>query len=103
MLRLPSKAGTKERKAMVEKILLVDDDTLILEGYKRSLSREFLMETALGGKPAIKLVAENGPYAVVVSDMRMPEMDGIQLLNKAKAAAPDTVRVMLTGNGDIDA
>ena len=87
---------------MAEKILLVDDDNNILDGYRRSLSREFVMETAMGGQQALKLAADNGPYAVVVSDMRMPGMDGIQLLSKIKAQSPDTIRVMLTGNADID-
>jgi len=87
---------------MAEKILLVDDDSNILDGYRRSLSREFLIETAMGGEQALKLVADNGPYAVVVSDMRMPGMDGIQLLSKIKAQSPDTIRVMLTGNAEIE-
>ena len=87
---------------MPEKILLVDDDNSVLDGYRRSLSREFPMETALGGEEALKLVAANGPYAVVVSDMRMPGMDGIQLLSKIKALSPDTIRVMLTGNADME-
>jgi response regulator RpfG family c-di-GMP phosphodiesterase len=87
---------------MDEKILLVDDETSILDGYRRSLSRQFPMETALGGEQALKLAAENGPYAVVVSDMRMPGMDGVQLLSKIKALSPDTIRVMLTGNADMD-
>jgi response regulator RpfG family c-di-GMP phosphodiesterase len=87
---------------MSEKILLVDDDSNILEGYRRSLSREFPMETALGGEQALKLVKENGPYAVVVADMRMPGMDGVQLLIRIRALIPDTIRVMLTGNADID-
>ena len=87
---------------MAEKILLVDDDSNILDGYRRSLGREFLMETAQGGEPALALAAKNGPYAVVVSDMRMPGMDGIQLLSRIKALAPDTIRVMLTGNADME-
>jgi FixJ family two-component response regulator len=87
---------------MAEKILLVDDDCNILDGYRRSLSREFLIETAMGGEQALKFAAENGPYAVVISDMRMPGMDGIQLLSRIKAQSPDTVRVMLTGNADMD-
>jgi CheY-like chemotaxis protein len=87
---------------MAEKILLVDDDSNILDGYRRSLSREFLMETALGGEQALRLVADSGPYAVVVSDMRMPGMDGIQFLSKIKTQSPDTIRVMLTGNADMD-
>jgi len=87
---------------MTEKILLVDDDKNILDGYRRSLSRDFLLETALGGQEALKLATDNGPYAVVVSDMRMPGMDGIQLLSKIKALSPDTIRVMLTGNAEIE-
>src|ERR1039457_5552688 len=87
---------------MAEKILLVDDDTLILEGYRRSLSRDFLVETALGGPQALKLVADTGPDAVVVSDMRMPAMDGIQLLSRIKVQSPDSIRVMRTGNTDVD-
>jgi ActR/RegA family two-component response regulator len=46
---------------MPEKILLVDDDPLILQGYRRSLSREFPMETALGGAEALKLATGNAP------------------------------------------
>lgn len=85
-----------------EKILLVDDDPNILDGYRRSLSREFLLETAEGGQRALDLATESGPYAVVISDMRMPGMDGIQLLSRIKAVSPDTVRVMLTGNADME-
>jgi len=91
-----------KRETVAEKILLVDDDNSILDGYRRSLSREFPMETAVGGQQALQMVAESGPYAVVVSDMRMPGMDGIQLLSKIKALSPDTIRVMLTGNADTD-
>ncbi len=87
---------------MAERILLVDDDSNILDGYRRSLSKEFLMETALGGTHALALATEKGPYAVVISDMRMPGMDGIQLLSQIKAVSPDTIRVMLTGNADME-
>src|ERR1022692_3828271 len=90
------------RTIMVEKILLVDDESSILDGYRRSLRREFEIETAVSGKQALSLVAETGPYAVVVSDMRMPEMDGIELLSSIKAQSPDTIRIMLTGNADMD-
>ena len=87
---------------MAEKILLVDDDSNVLDGYRRSLGKEFQMETALGSKEALALATEKGPYAVVISDMRMPGMDGIQLLSHIKTIAPDTIRVMLTGNADMD-
>jgi ActR/RegA family two-component response regulator len=86
---------------MAEKILMVDDDSNVLDAHRRNLNREFLVETALGGEQALKLATGNGPYAVVVSDMRMPGMDGIQLLVRIKGISPDTIRVMLTGNADI--
>lgn len=87
---------------MAEKILLVDDDSNVLDGYRRSLNKEFLLETAEGGAQALAMAAETGPYAVVISDMRMPGMDGIQLLSHIKATAPDTIRVILTGNADTE-
>jgi len=87
---------------MSEKILLVDDDSNILSGYRRILGREFTVETAQQGEQALKLIAETGPYAVVVADMRMPGMDGIQLLSKVRTQSPNTVRVMLTGNADME-
>jgi len=87
---------------MAEKILLVDDDNLILDGYRRSLSRDFSIDTALGGQEALKLAADGGPYAIVVSDMRMPGMDGVEFLTRIKTLSPDTIRVMLTGNADVE-
>ena len=87
---------------MQERILLVDDDSNVLDGYRRSLSREFLLETALGPEQAVPLIEKNGPYAVIVSDMRMPGMNGIELLSSVKTSSPDTIRVILTGNADLE-
>jgi response regulator RpfG family c-di-GMP phosphodiesterase len=87
---------------MAEKILLVDDEPNVLDGYRRTLGREFALETSVGSQDALALIAKNGAYAVVVSDMRMPGMDGIQLLSRIKAVSPDTIRVMLTGHADMD-
>ena len=86
---------------MSEKILLVDDEIAILQGYQRLLHREFNTSIALGGACALAEIERSGPFAVVVSDMRMPDMDGAQLLAKVRISAPDTVRVMLTGNADM--
>jgi response regulator RpfG family c-di-GMP phosphodiesterase len=85
-----------------EKILLVDDDSNVLAGYRRILSREFHMDTAQDGEQALKILSESGPYGAVVADMRMPGMDGVQLLSKVRAQWPNTVRVMLTGNADME-
>lgn len=85
---------------MNEKIILVDDEPNILTAYSRTLRRQFSMVTADSGAKALQLMASEGPFAVIVSDMRMPEMDGLQLLSTVKQKYPDTVRVMLTGNAD---
>ncbi len=86
---------------MLETILMVDDETGVLDGYKRLFRNEFQIDTALGGAAALKAMGETGPYAVVICDMRMPEMDGIEVLGRIKGLAPDVIRMMLTGNADI--
>ncbi len=85
---------------MNRKILCVDDDANVLDGLQRNLRKQFMIETALSGEKALALIEKQGPYAVIVADMRMPVMDGIQFLQKAQEKAPDTVRIMLTGNAD---
>jgi response regulator RpfG family c-di-GMP phosphodiesterase len=85
---------------MTEKILCVDDDSSVLQGYRRQLRKQFEIDTALGGAEGLDAIANRGPFAVIVSDMRMPEMDGIQFLAEVRRRAPDTVRVMLTGCAD---
>lgn len=86
---------------MRENILFVDDDSNLLEGYKRQLRKRFQMVTALGGREGLEIVDTRGPFAVIVSDMRMPEMDGVQFLAEIKKRHPDSVRMMLTGNADL--
>lgn len=85
---------------MSERILCIDDDPHVLEGYQRALNRRFHIETAQSGNEALRAVVKQGPYAVVVSDMRMPGINGVELLQQIKQLAPDTVRMMLTGNAD---
>jgi response regulator RpfG family c-di-GMP phosphodiesterase len=86
---------------MAEKILMVDDESSVLAGYQRIFRNEFQIDTAAGGLAALAAFEATGPYAVVVSDMSMPEMDGATLLGNIKRLAPDTIRIMLTGNSDI--
>lgn len=85
---------------MTTQILCVDDDQNILAGFQRNLRKQFTIDVAPNGGEALRLLKENGPYAVIVVDMRMPGMDGVQLLVEVKRQAPDTVRIMLTGNAD---
>ena len=89
-----------ESARMTEKILFVDDEENILQSIKRELRKRFDIYTAEGGALALETLKNNGPFAVIVSDMRMPVMDGIQLLSTVKDLYPDTVRLMLTGNAD---
>jgi len=89
---------------MSERILLIDDDPNLLSGLQRQLRKQFNLVTAEGGAAALEAVkkanAEGDPFAVALSDMRMPGMDGIETLSKIRQVSPDTVRMMLTGNAD---
>ena len=85
---------------MTEKILCVDDEPNVLQACRRQLRKRFHIETADGGEQALQAIAGQDPYAVIVSDMRMPGMDGIQFLARAKELTPNSVRIMLTGNSD---
>jgi len=69
--------------------------------YERLLRKEFQVVTVIGGAAGLVLLKHQGPFAVVVSDMRMPEMNGIEFLLKVQGASPDTIRVMLTGTSDL--
>jgi FixJ family two-component response regulator len=87
---------------MSEKILFVDDEPQILDGYKRMLYRDFAVDIAVGGELGLAMIHDCGPYAVVISDMRMPGMNGAQFLAQVRAKVPDTVRMLLTGYTDLD-
>ncbi len=86
---------------MPVRILFVDDDPNILAAFQRQLRKEFSVHTAAGGEEGLSAVQEQDPFAVIVSDLRMPGMDGIQFLSRVRQTAPDSVRVMLTGNADL--
>lgn len=83
------------------RILLVDDEQSILDALRRQLRREFSVETANGGEEGLTVLRQHGPFVVVVSDFRMPGMDGAAFLAAARAAAPETTRVLLTGQADL--
>ncbi len=87
---------------MSDKVLCVDDDANILAGYRRQLHKQFNLDTAQSAAEGLKTLSERGPFAVVVSDLRMPGMDGIEFLGRVRSMWPNTVRVMLTGNADLD-
>lgn len=84
------------------KIMFVDDEKNILNGFKRQFHNKYEVETALGGSDGLERMLVSGPFAVVVSDLNMDGMDGLTFLRKVREASPDTVCVMLTGYGDLD-
>lgn len=86
---------------MSEKVLFVDDDDQIRRAYRRRLGEFFQLDTAANGTEGLRYLQTQGPFAVVVSDMRMPGLDGIQFLSRVKEQSPQTVRIMLTGYADM--
>ena len=87
---------------MSKRILFVDDDPMLLSGLERSLRvmrKEWETEFAARGRQALEAMARK-PFDVVVTDMRMPEMDGAQLLEQVKAKYPRTIRFVLSGQSD---
>ncbi len=87
---------------MNRKILLIDDDRDVLDAYARNLKNSFDVVTALGSAEAIKLIKAHGDFAVVITDYKMPDMDGLALLTIVKKFAPNSIRVMITGHPEMD-
>ncbi len=92
---------TGERPDAAGRVLLVDDDAALLESLARLLRPEMEIRTAASGRGALDALAAEGPFDVVVSDLKMPGMDGIELLSRVSRQCPDTVRVLLTGHADL--
>ena len=83
------------------RILCVDDEVGVLEGLDLILGRRFVVETATSGGAGLDVLARHRDVAVVISDMRMPGMDGATFLSKVRTVAPDAVRILLTGHADL--
>src|SRR5690242_4150039 len=86
---------------MNERVLLIDDDALLLDSYQRSLSRQFPIDMASSGAEALDKLKSGAQYAVILSDLRMPELNGLEVLRHARALCPETVGMILTGNADV--
>ncbi|MGA3160161.1 MAG: response regulator [Terracidiphilus sp.] len=87
---------------MAEQILFVDDDKGVLDGIERLLHGEFSISKAQGAVQGLASIQLFGPYAIVVSDLRMPGMDGASFLERVHQQAPKTVTMLLTGYRDLD-
>lgn len=85
---------------MTHKVLLVDDEVNLLQSLRRSFRNKYDLKLADGGQQALSLLRVDSTIAVVVSDMQMPEVNGLKVLTEARKLCPNTVRIMLTGNID---
>jgi response regulator RpfG family c-di-GMP phosphodiesterase len=83
------------------RILCVDDDRHLLDGLERTLRRSFDVSVASSGPDGLALIESSEPFAVIVSDMRMPAMDGAAFLRHARERSPLSVRILLTGQAEL--
>jgi CheY-like chemotaxis protein len=82
-------------------ILCVDDEPQVLEGLRLHLKQRYVVHLANSGAEGLEILRNTRNIAVILSDMRMPVMDGAKFLNAARTAAPEAVRMLLTGYTDM--
>ncbi len=87
----------------MQKVLFVDDCPQQLAAARRCFRRRFDVVTAESAVEALGVLAQSGDIDAIVSDLRMPGMDGVAFLEAARTAAPTTARIMVTGAPDLDA
>ncbi|HTD74856.1 MAG TPA: response regulator [Steroidobacteraceae bacterium] len=87
---------------MNQRVLFVDDEPNVLYAIQRTLRKQVELKTASSGADALRIMREAGPFALVVSDMRMPAMNGSQFLARVRELEPDTVRIILSGEADLE-
>ncbi|MEA2001798.1 MAG: response regulator [Actinomycetota bacterium] len=87
---------------MPPRIVFVDDEPRVLKGLRRRIGRDYDVSTAEGGAAALTLMRAGEVFEVVVSDMRMPGLSGAEFLARVRTEFPDTVRILLTGQADIN-
>jgi ActR/RegA family two-component response regulator len=83
------------------RVLCVDDEAAVLGAFVRLLRRRFDVTTAGDGRAGLDTIDREAPFAVVLSDLKMPRMDGIAFLEEAARRTPDSVRLLLTGHADL--
>jgi HD-like signal output (HDOD) protein len=89
----------------MKRLLFVDDDAMVLAGLRRALHDmrgEWEVSFAAGGEPALGAL-EKESFDAVITDMRMPGMDGAELLERIKARHPEVIRIVLSGQSEKEA
>ncbi len=94
--------GLQFDQTMNNKILCVDDEESILRGFQLNLRKDFELHLASNGVEGLKVFDQEGGFALVLSDMRMPQMDGATMLSEIKKRDPEVVTVLLTGHTDFE-
>ena len=84
------------------RILLVDDEPRVLSSFRRQMRGRYDLATASSGREALDLLDSEGPFALIISDLKMPGMDGLELLSRVRERHPFTLRIMLTGHADLE-
>ncbi|MDD3052010.1 MAG: response regulator [Candidatus Cloacimonetes bacterium] len=87
---------------MNRKILFVDDEQNILDSFRRQLRNDFEVSVCDNPEKALNMIKNSPQFAVVVADFSMPGMDGVEFLQEVAKCSFETVRVILTGNADLD-
>jgi len=95
---VPQRSGPSSRPTL----LCVDDEPHVLAGLTDVLRRKFDVTTATSGSEGLHVLVDRGPFMLVMSDFAMPGMNGAQFLAQVRHAAPDTVRLLLTGQATLD-
>ncbi|CAN5659489.1 sigma-54 dependent transcriptional regulator [soil metagenome] len=85
----------------MSKILIVDDEQSIIDSINMILSSDYSVDSAIDGKTAVSKVKAN-PYDLVLLDIKMPRMDGLEVLEKIKEINKETVVIMISGHGTIE-
>jgi CheY-like chemotaxis protein len=92
---------TRELDSETPLVLVVDDELTTLETLSYQIGQDFRVMTAENGHAALAVLDQHGPFAAVVSDQRMPGMDGLELLERVRVGHPDIVRVLHTAQTEL--
>ncbi len=98
MLKIVSRSDPAMPPSQAPRVLLVDDELPVVLTLKRALRRQYEIDVALNARHALELLQAHNAYSVIVSDMNMPGTNGVDFLEQARLIAPETQRIMLTGD-----
>lgn len=99
----PSRALASVPRPARPQVLCIDDESHVLDGLQRMLRDVFDVSVAVGGRAGIERLRSDETFAVIMTDMRMPDVDGVAVLRAAREHRPDSTRVLLTGQSDLTA